>query len=128
MNNGTYYTNTNKLVKCQYKYVHLDFFEDTYNKYIQKNVIPIDIEMYQYIKENYISNKLPNKVLNYINHFCNIHNAKNKFYIFINDSLLIFISNNLNNVSNLQKNKFKRILQKYDINSINFYIIKDENN
>lgn len=75
------YNNTNDYLKSDAKYTHLDLFDDIKKNYIDDNndfnVFPIDIEMYQYIGDNYISKKLGQKTLNSINHYVKKTQCKN---------------------------------------------------
>jgi len=122
---GEYYTNINNKQICAFKYTHTDFFEDIYNK--QNNYIPIDIDMYQYIEnDNYVSNKLPLKAVNYISHFFNKHNSKFKFYLNSGNSILIFCEHIPLSVSLTQKNRFATTLKKYNI--YNFLFVNILNN
>lgn len=119
---GSYYNNQNINKNCKYIYEHFEFFEDLIKKYDIPNIIPIDIEISQYINElsNYQSEQLPNKLLNYICHFFNKHNSKLKFYFFTNSSLIVFCECLPKGVSKLYKEKFKQQLAKYKINEFIF--------
>ena len=120
---GKYYTNINQEIVCDFKYTHTDFFEDLYK---DNNCIPIDIDMYQYIEnDNYISNKLSFKLINYISHFFNIHNSKFKFYLNSGNNLLIFCENIPKNVSQLQRKIFINKLKNYNIDNFLFVNINN---
>lgn len=122
---GKYYTNINQEITCDFKYTHTDFFEDLYK---DNKCIPIDIDMYQYIEnDNYISNKLSFKLINYISHFFNIHNSKFKFYLNSGNNLLIFCENIPKNVSQLQRKIFINKLKNYNINNFLFINININN-
>ena len=81
------YNNTNDYLKSDAKYTHLDLFDDIKKNYIDDNndfnVFPIDIEMYQYIGDNYISKKLGQKTLNSINHYVKKNAMQKRYTIFM---------------------------------------------
>ena len=91
------YNNTNDYLKSDVKYTHLDLFDDIKKNYIDDNndfdVFPIDIEMYQYIGDNYVSKKLEQKLLNSINHY--VKNTMQKRYtIFMLMKMFLFLQIN----------------------------------
>ena len=92
------YNNINDYLKSDAKYTHLDLFDDIKKNYIDNNndfnVFPIDIEMYQYIGDNYASKKLEQKTLNSINHYVKKHNAKTRYTIFMLMKMFLFLQIN----------------------------------
>ena len=121
------YNNTNDYLKSDVKYTHLDLFDDIKKNYIDNNndfnVFPIDIEMYQYIGDNYVSKKLEQKTLNSINHYVKKHNAKTIYYFYVNENIFVFTDKSLNNITykNLSQLKNKLNKKKYCIKNIYFY-------
>lgn len=121
------YNNTNDYLKSDVKYTHLDLFDDIKKNYIDNNnefdVFPIDIEMYQYIGDNYVSKKLEQKTLNYINHYVKKHNAKTIYYFYVNENVFVFTDKSLNNITykNLSQLKNKLNKKQYCVKNIHFY-------
>lgn len=121
------YNNTNDYLKSDVKYTHLDLFDDIKKNYIDSNndfdVFPIDIEMYQYIGDNYVSKKLGQKTLNSINHYVKNHNAKTVYYFYVNENIFVFTDKSLSNITykNLSQLKNKLNKKKYCIKNIHFY-------
>ena len=121
------YNNTNDYLKSDVKYTHLDLFDDIKKNYIDDNndfnVFPIDIEMYQYIGDNYASKKLEQKTLNSINHYVKKHNAKTVYYFYVNENVFVFTDKSLNNISykNLSQLKNKLNKKQYCVKNIYFY-------
>ena len=121
------YNNTNDYLKSDVKYTHLDLFDDIKKNYIDSNndfdVFPIDIEMYQYIGNNYVSKKLGQKALNSINHYVKKHNAKTVYYFYVNENVFVFTDKSLNNITykNLSQLKNKLNKKQYCIKNIHFY-------
>ena len=121
------YNNTNDYLKSDVKYTHLDLFDDIKKNYIDDNndfnVFPIDIEMYQYIGDNYASKKLEQKTLNSINHYVKKHNAKTVYYFYVNENVFVFRDKSLNNISykNLSQLKNKLNKKQYCVKNIYFY-------
>ena len=121
------YNNTNDYLKSDVKYTHLDLFDDIKKNYIDDNndfnVFPIDIEMYQYIGDNYVSKKLEQKTLNSINHYVKKHNAKTIYYFYVNENVFVFTDKSLNNISykNLSQLKNKLNKKQYCVKNIHFY-------
>ena len=121
------YNNTNDYLKSDVKYTHLDLFDDIKKNYIDDNndfnVFPIDIEMYQYIGDNYVSKKLEQKTLNSINHYVKKHNAKTVYYFYVNENVFVFTDKSLNNISykNLSQLKNKLNKKQYCVKNIYFY-------
>lgn len=124
---GKCYTNINEELSCNFKYTHTTFFEDIYK--LQNNIIPIDIDMYQYIEnDNYISNKLQVNLLNYISHFFNNHKSKFKFYLSSGNNILIFCEKLPKHVSLLQKKIFTNKLKQYNIDNFLFVNLMNDSN
>ena len=121
------YNNTNDYLKSDVKYTHLDLFDDIKKNYIDDNndfnVFPIDIEMYQYIGDNYASKKLEQKTLNSINHYVKKHNAKTVYYFYVNENVFVFTDKSLNNITykNLSQLKNKLNKKQYCVKNIHFY-------
>ena len=121
------YNNINDYLKSDAKYMHLDLFDDIKKNYIDSNndfdVFPIDIEMYQYIGDNYVSKKLEQKVLNSINHYVKKHNAKTIYYFYVNENIFVFTNKSLNNITykNLSQLKNKLNKKQYCVKNIHFY-------
>lgn len=121
------YSNINGYLKSDVKYTHLDLFEDIKKNYIGNNndfdVFPIDIEMYQYIGDDYESKKLEQKLLNSINHYVKKHNAKTICYFYVNENVFVFTNKSLNNITykNLSQLKNKLNKKQYCIKNIHFY-------
>ena len=121
------YNNTNDYLKSDVKYTHLDLFDDIKKNYIDDNndfdVFPIDIEMYQYIRDNYVSKKLEPKTLNSINHYVKKHNAKTVYYFYVNENVFVFTDKSLNNITykNLSQLKNKLNKKQYCVKNIYFY-------
>ena len=121
------YNNINDYLKSDVKYMHLDLFDDIKKNYIDDNndfnVFPIDIEMYQYIGDNYVSKKLEQKTLNSINHYVKKHNAKTIYYFYVNENIFVFTDKSLNNITykNLSKLKNKLNKKQYCVKNIYFY-------
>ena len=121
------YNNTNDYLKSDVKYTHLDLFDDIKKNYIDDNndfdVFPIDIEMYQYIGDNYASKKLEQKTLNSINHYVKKHNAKTVYYFYVNENVFVFTDKSLNNITykNLSQLKNKLNKKQYCVKNIYFY-------
>ena len=121
------YNNTNDYLKSDVKYTHLDLFDDIKKNYIDNNndfdVFPIDIEMYQYIGDNYVSKKLGQKTLNSINHYVKKHNAKTVYYFYVNENVFVFTDKSLNNITykNLSQLKNKLNKKQYCVKNIHFY-------
>ena len=121
------YNNTNDYLKSDVKYTHLDLFDDIKKNYIDNNndfdVFPIDIEMYQYIGDNYVSKKLEQKTLNSINHYVKKHNAKTVYYFYVNENVFVFTDKSLNNITykNLSQLKNKLNKKQYCVKNIYFY-------
>lgn len=121
------YNSTNDYLKSDVKYTHLDLFDDIKKNYIDDNndfnVFPIDIEMYQYIGDNYVSKKLEQKTLNSINHYVKKHNAKTIYYFYVNENVFVFTDKSLNNISykNLSQLKNKLNKKQYCVKNIHFY-------
>ena len=121
------YNNTNDYLKSDVKYTHLDLFDDIKKNYIDDNndfnVFPIDIEMYQYIGDNYASKKLEQKTLNSINHYVKKHNAKTVYYFYVNENIFVFTDKSLNNITykNLSQLKNKLNKKQYCVKNIYFY-------
>ena len=123
------YNNKNDYLKSDVKYTHLDLFDDIKKNYIDNNndfnVFPIDIEMYQYIGDNYVSKKLGQKTLNSINHYVKKRNAKTVYYFYVNENVFVFTDKSLNNITykNLSQLKNKLNKKQYCIKNIHFYDI-----
>ena len=121
------YNNINDYLKSDAKYTHLDLFDGIKKNYIDNNndfdVFPIDIEMYQYIGDNYVSKKLEQKTLNSINHYVKKHNAKTIYYFYVNENVFVFTDKSLNNISykNLSQLKNKLNKKQYCVKNIHFY-------
>lgn len=121
------YNNTNDYLKSDVKYTHLDLFDDIKKNYIDDNndfnVFPIDIEMYQYIGDNYVSKKLEQKLLNSINHYVKKRNAKTVYYFYVNENVFVFTDKSLNNITykNLSQLKNKLNKKQYCVKNIHFY-------
>ena len=121
------YNNINDYLKSDAKYTHLDLFDDIKKNYIDNNndfnVFPIDIEMYQYIGDNYASKKLEQKTLNSINHYVKKHNAKTVYYFYVNENVFVFTDKSLNNITykNLSQLKNKLNKKQYCVKNIYFY-------
>lgn len=121
------YNNTNDYLKSDVKYTHLDLFDDIKKNYIDNNndfdVFPIDIEMYQYIGDNYISKKLKQKTLNSINHYVKKHNAKTIYYFYVNENVFVFTDKSLNNITYKNLSQLKNKLNKKQdcVKNIHFY-------
>ena len=121
------YNNTNDYLKSDVKYTHLDLFDGIKKNYIDDNndfnVFPIDIEMYQYIGDNYASKKLEQKTLNSINHYVKKHNAKTVYYFYVNENIFVFTDKSLNNITykNLSQLKNKLNKKQYCVKNIYFY-------
>ena len=121
------YNNINDYLKSDAKYTHLDLFDDIKKNYIDDNndfnVFPIDIEMYQYIGDNYVSKKLEQKTLNSINHYVKKHNAKTIYYFYVNENIFVFTDKSLNNITykNLSQLKNKLNKKQYCVKNIHFY-------
>ena len=121
------YNNTNDYLKSDVKYTHLDLFDGIKKNYIDDNndfnVFPIDIEMYQYIGDNYASKKLEQKTLNSINHYVKKHNAKTVYYFYVNENIFVFTDKSLNNITykNLSQLKNKLNKKQYCVKNIHFY-------
>ena len=121
------YNNINDYLKSDAKYTHLDLFDDIKKNYIDNNndfdVFPIDIEMYQYIGDNYASKKLEQKTLNSINHYVKKHNAKMIYYFYVNENVFVFTDKSLNNITykNLSQLKNKLNKKQYCVKNIHFY-------
>ena len=121
------YNNINDYLKSDAKYMHLDLFDDIKKNYIDDNndfdMFPIDIEMYQYIGDNYVSKKLEQKVLNSINHYVKKHNAKTIYYFYVNENIFVFTNKSLNNITykNLSQLKNKLNKKQYCVKNIHFY-------
>lgn len=104
-------------------------FDDIKKNYIDANndfdMFPIDIEMYQYIGDNYVSKKLNQKSLNSINHYVKKHNAKTICYFYVNENVFVFTNKSLNNITykNLSQLKNKLNKKQYCIKNIHFYNI-----
>ena len=102
-------------------------FDDIKKNYIDNNndfdVFPIDIEMYQYIGDNYASKKLEQKTLNSINHYVKKHNAKMIYYFYVNENVFVFTDKSLNNITykNLSQLKNKLNKKQYCVKNIYFY-------
>lgn len=92
------YNNTNDYLKSDVKYTHLDLFDDIKKNYIDDNndfdVFPIDIEMYQYIGDNYVSKKLGQKTLNSINHYVKKNTMQKQYTIFMLMKMFLFLQIN----------------------------------
>ena len=124
MNKGYYFTNQNIKQTCCFEYTHLNLFDEIINEYNIKECLPIDVELYQYIdNDNYNSLQLSNILLQYIEHFCNKHNNKVKFYFLSESGLIIFCNKLPNNVSNFQKKSFTKKLKENNINKFIFISI-----
>ena len=120
------YNNTNDYLKSDVKYTHLDLFDDIKKNYIDDNndfdVFPIDIEMYQYIGDNYVSKKLEQKTLNSINHYVKKHNAKTIYYFYVNENVFVFTDKSLNNITYKNLSQLKNKLNKKQYCVKNIYI------
>lgn len=123
---GQYYTSSNSRHECNFIYTHCSFFEDEKTKYDLDKEIPIDIDLYQFIKnDDFNSKKINQKQLSHICHFINKHKSKLRFYFVSENNAIFFCDKLLKNISKQSKKRFKEYINQQNIENFIFVELND---